>query len=53
MDKFTKILTLASADGGKRRETWDTRFGKSERIVVRNLDGTFVNNLSRKQVEGK
>ena len=53
MDKFTKVLTLANLDAGKHRELWDTRFGKSERIVVRNLDGTFINNVSRKQLEGK
>jgi hypothetical protein len=27
-------------------ETWDTRFGKSERLVTRDSDGKFVDTVS-------
>jgi hypothetical protein len=31
-------------------ETWTTRFGQSNRAVKRNADGTFVDNVSGRQV---
>jgi len=31
-------------------ESWNTRFGVSNRAVKRNLDGTFVSNISGRQV---
>jgi len=31
-------------------EVWDTRFGTSVRVVVRQPNGKFVNNKSDKQV---
>lgn len=31
-------------------EVWDTRFGTSVRVVVRDRKGHFVNNKSEKQV---
>lgn len=27
-------------------ESWDTRFGKSERVVIRDENGKFVDNVS-------
>ena len=32
-------------------ERWDTRFGLSDRIVIRN-QGRFVDNITRKQLAG-
>jgi hypothetical protein len=32
-------------------ERWDTRFGQSDRIVIRN-QGRFVDNITRKQLAG-
>lgn len=31
-------------------ESWNTRYGISNRAVKRNLDGTFVSNISGRQV---
>ena len=31
-------------------ESWNTRFGVSNRAVKRNTDGTFVSNISGRQV---
>lgn len=33
-----------------RVETWNTRYGLSGRAVKRNTDGTFVTNISGRQV---
>jgi len=33
-------------------ERWDTRFGQSDRIVIRN-QGRFVDNITRKQLAAK
>lgn len=27
-------------------EKWDTRFGQSERVVIRNANGQFIDNVS-------
>lgn len=31
-------------------EKWNTRFGKSNRVVVRDSNGHFVDNKSKKQI---
>jgi hypothetical protein len=31
-------------------EKWNTRFGKSSRVVVRDANGHFVDNKSKKQI---
>ena len=31
-------------------EKWNTRFGKSSRVVVRDSNGHFVDNKSKKQI---
>ena len=31
-------------------EKWNTRFGKSSRVVVRDAKGHFVDNKSKKQI---
>ena len=31
-------------------EKWNTRFGKSNRVVVRDANGHFVDNKSKKQI---
>jgi len=31
------------------KESWNTRFGKSERTVVRDQNGKFVDNVSKRQ----
>jgi phage baseplate assembly protein W len=31
-------------------ESWETRYGVSNRAVKRNADGTFVSNISGRQV---
>ena len=40
MAKKEKIKTYAYL------EQWDTRFGKSDRVVIRNQNGKFVDNVS-------
>jgi len=32
-------------------EKWNTRFGKSSRVVVRDANGHFVDNVSKKQMK--
>ena len=32
-------------------EKWNTRFGKSQRVVVRDAKGHFVDNVSKKQMK--
>ena len=32
-------------------EKWNTRFGKSQRVVVRDANGHFVDNVSKKQMK--
>lgn len=34
-------------------EKWNTRFGKSERVVVRDAKGHFVDNVSKRQMKNK
>lgn len=52
MDKLEIVTRFASANGSAQVETWDTRFGKSKRVVKRNSDGSgrFVDNVSAKQL---
>jgi len=33
------------------KETWNTRFGQSERAVVRDQNGKFVDNASKRQLD--
>lgn len=47
----TKFETFNKATAQKIAvEKWDTRFGKSPRVVKRNADGTFVSNVSARQM---
>jgi hypothetical protein len=47
----TKIETFNQTPASKTDvEKWDTRFGKSPRVVKRNADGTFVSNVSARQM---
>jgi hypothetical protein len=42
-DNMAKKLFIAE-------EKWNTRFGKSNRVVVRDAKGHFVDNKSKKQI---
>lgn len=42
--KMAKKLFIAE-------EKWNTRFGKSQRVVVRDANGHFVDNVSKKQMK--
>ena len=33
------------------QEKWNTRFGKSDRVVVRDARGHFVDNVSKRQMK--
>jgi hypothetical protein len=33
------------------QEKWNTRFGKSDRVVVRDANGHFVDNVSKRQMK--
>ena len=33
------------------QEKWNTRFGKSDRVVVRDANGHFVDNVSKRQIK--
>lgn len=33
------------------QEKWNTRFGKSDRVVVRDANGHFVDNKSKRQIK--
>lgn len=46
-----KMKTFSSKAAPKTSvEGWDTRFGKSVRVVKRASDGTFISNVSAKQL---
>lgn len=46
-----KIQTFNRKTAARQQvESWNTRYGVSNRAVKRNLDGTFVSNLSGRQV---
>lgn len=46
---MTKAQKAAKAAKYLYLERWDTRFGQSDRIVIRN-QGRFVDNITRKQL---
>jgi len=46
---MTKAQKAAKAARYLYLERWDTRFGQSDRIVIRN-QGRFVDNITRKQL---
>lgn len=43
---------MAAAKKYIYQETWNTRYGKSQRVVVRE-NGRFVDNKSKKQIKNR
>jgi hypothetical protein len=50
MQTIDKIKNFNTASGNAAIEPWKTRFGTSVRFVKRSSNGTFVSNVSAKQV---